>query len=267
MENVQNGLSVEKYLERIGYAGKPDGSLKALGDLQECHAHSVPYENLDVLLKRDLSLNISDIYHKVVDKRRGGWCFELNALFGWLLRQLGYQVTDYFARFLRNETGIPKRRHHVLRVDIDGVGYLCDVGVGGPVPFRPVKLVEGVEQPMRDECYRMQKDPFLGWILEEKHREGWRPIYSFTEEPQLPVDYVAINFYCQYAPDSKFNKQPMASIRTKEGRVTLVGNEFRIFTRNGVKTFQVHTAEEFRSALEKYFGIVLDMELSPLIKT
>lgn len=255
---TKSGLSVEKYLERIGFKGKLDGSLRTLSELQEAHCHTVPYENLDILRKRDISLNINDIYNKVVLKRRGGYCFELNALFGWLLRELSYQVTDYFARFLRGEEGIPMRRHHVLKVVVDGEAYLCDVGVGGPVPFRPVKMVEGLEQQQRDECYRMQKDPFLGWVLQEKHHGEWRAIYSFTEEPQLPVDFVATNFYCQYSPDSIFNKQAMVSIRTREGRITVAGNEFRIFTRDGVQTFVPQNEEEFNFALKKYFGIVLD---------
>lgn len=250
--------SIDKYLDRIGFTGRQDGSLLTLSRLQEAHSCSVPYENLDILRKRELSLDIEDLYNKVVVRKRGGYCFELNALFGWLLRELSYQVTDYFARFLRGEATIPMRRHRVLRVEVDGEAYLCDVGVGGPVPFRPVKLAEGLEQQQGDECYRMRKDSFLGWVLQERHHGEWRDLYSFTEEPQLPVDFVAANYYCQYSPDSIFNRQPMISIRTKDGRYSVDGNEFRTFSREGVKTFIPENDEEKNRALEQYFGIILD---------
>lgn len=260
MTDIQNqtGCSIEKYLERIGFNGQLDGSLRTLNELQEAHCHTVPYENLDILKKQELSLNIEDLFNKVVNKRRGGYCFELNALFGWLLQELSYPVTHYFARFLRSEETIPMRRHHILRVEIDGEAYLCDVGVGGPVPFRPVKLVVGLEQQQGDECYRMQKDPFLGWVLQEKHHGEWRAVYSFTEEPQLPVDFITVNFFCQYSPDSIFNKKAMVSIRTRDGRCTVDGDEFRIFSKEGVKTFTPKNDDEYKRSLKEYFDIELD---------
>src|SRR6476620_8788583 len=98
---------IQNYLERIGFKGLLDGSVKTLSDLQECHLHTVPYENLDILNHIPLSLDPQDVYQKVIVRRRGGYCFELNALFGWLLRELGYPVTDLFARFWRDEPNTP----------------------------------------------------------------------------------------------------------------------------------------------------------------
>lgn len=132
---------IEKYLDRIGFHGSLDGSAKTLADLQERHLHTVPYENLDILEGRALSLDPQELYQKIVIRQRGGYCFETNALFGWLLRELGYTVTDLVARFWRDEPNLPpKRRHHVLKVEAEGAHYLCDVGVGGIVPRRPLSL-------------------------------------------------------------------------------------------------------------------------------
>ena len=128
-------------MDRIGFKGSLDGSANTLADLQEQHLYTVPYENLDILARKPLSLDPQDLYQKIVVSRRGGYCFELNALFGWLLRELGYKVTDLVARFWRDEQQLPpKRRHHVLIVEVEGNDYLCDVGVGGIVPCRPISL-------------------------------------------------------------------------------------------------------------------------------
>ncbi|WP_082615106.1 arylamine N-acetyltransferase family protein [Paenibacillus sp. Soil787] len=250
---------IQTYLERIGFEGSLDGSAKLLADLQECHLHTVPYENLDIMNRIALSLDPQDVYQKIVVRGRGGYCFELNALFGWLLRELGYSVTDLVARFWRDEPNSPpKRRHHVLKVEAEGTAYLCDVGVGGIVPRRPIAWIEGLEQHQGEESYRLERDVYYGWMLCEQKNKEWNRIYSFTEEPQLPKDFTFATFWCENAPDSIFTKSPMVAMRTREGRNTLAGREFRIFTSAGVRTFTPETEEEYKVALQEHFGIHLD---------
>jgi len=250
---------VRAYLQRIGYNGPLDGSAEALAGLQERHLHSVPYENLDILRGVPLSLDIPDLHDKIVVRRRGGYCFELNALFGWLLKELGYPVTSLFARFWRDEPDPPpKRRHHVLKVEAGGNSFLCDVGVGGIVPVRPVQMTEGLEQPQGGECYRLDSDPDFGWMLSERRNGVWGRLYSFTEEPQLPKDFIMASYWCEHAPDSIFTRGEMLAIRTEVGRNTASGREFRIFSAGGVRVFTPRTEAEYREALRQYFGIVLD---------
>lgn len=250
---------VKAYLNRIGYDGPLDGSVKVLAELQERHLHTVPYENLDILHGVPLSLEIPELLDKIVVRRRGGYCFELNALFGWLLRELGYPVTDFFARFWRDEPNPPpKRRHHVLKVEAEGKSYLCDVGVGGIVPRRPVELTEHLEQQQGEESYRMERDPDYGWMLCERKKGQWSQLYSFTEEPQLPKDFTMATFWCENSSDSIFTKEAMLAVRTREGRNTAAGEEFRIFTPEGVRVFTPSGEEEYREALQTYFGIVLE---------
>lgn len=252
---------VSAYLDRIGYDGPVDGSLTCLSRLQECHLHTVPYENFDILHGVPLSLDILHLHAKIVERRRGGFCFELNALFGWLLQELGYEVTSLMARFWRDEPNPPpKRRHQVLRVHIAGRNYLCDVGVGGIVPRSPIEMQEGLEQQQGEECYRLDRDPYFGWLLcEQKHGE-WQRIYSFTEEPQLAQDFLMPSYWCEHAPDSIFRRNPMVAIRTSEGRNTIAAGEFRIFTATGVRTFTPQTQEEYNEALRTHFGIVISPE-------
>ncbi|KRG14844.1 acetyltransferase [Virgibacillus soli] len=261
-KEMHENSDVNAYLERIGFKGAFDNSAQTLAELQHCHLHTVPYENLDILQKVPLSLEIPDLYEKIVVRQRGGYCFELNALFSWLLRQLGFSVTDYFARFWRDEPNLPpKRRHHVLKVEAEGKSYLCDVGVGGIVPRRPIEMVEGLIQTQGDEVYKLEKVPEFGWMLYEKKKEQWREIFSFTEEPQLARDYIMASFWCEHAPESIFTKEAMIAIRTKEGRNSVSGQEFRIFTDDQVHAFTPASYEEYKQALQKYFGIVLPDEV------
>lgn len=256
--DIKNKAKVNAYLNRIGFEGELDGSIECLNRLQECHLHTVPYENLDILYGTPLSLEIEAAFDKIVTRRRGGYCFELNALFGWLLEQLGYDVENYFARFWRDEPNPPpKRRHHVLKVEIGGQRYLCDVGVGGIVPRKSVMMQEGLIQAQGEESYKLERVPVYGWMLYELKKDAWLPIYSYTEEPQLSNDYTMASFWCEHAPDSIFRKQAMAAIRTRTGRNTLSGNEFRIFTDNGVQTFVPISDEQYKEALNTYFGIDL----------
>ena len=262
---------MKEYLKRIGFVGdgvldvpptkpkyadvppiKPD--YVTLSELQYKHFLNVPYENLDILRNIPLSLEIKDLYEKIVVNKRGGYCFELNALFNWLLCEIGFKTTNYFARFLLDEPTIPMRRHRVIRVDIDGVYYLADVGVGSITPERPLKLVENEETEIRGLTYKLNKEPFLGWVLNLKKDGKWQKIYSFTEEQQLEVDYIQPNFYCQHSPDSIFNKENMVAIRTETGKYTLDGNVFKIID-NGKITKKEYPENEIPEILKKYFGI------------
>ncbi|MGO4696401.1 arylamine N-acetyltransferase [Paenibacillus sp. 2TAB26] len=248
------------YLERIGYNGPIDNSLATLTELQNCHVHTVPYENLDIINRVPLSLEIPDLFNKIVTKHRGGYCFELNALFGWLLAELGFNVTNYFARFWRDETQTPpKRRHHILQVVAEGKPYLCDVGVGGIAPRNPILLAENVVHEQKDEAYQLERDAFFGWVLLERKKGEWSRLYTFTEEPQLPQDFIMTSYWCEHAQDSIFVSTPMAAIRTAEGRNTIAGEEFRIFTAEGVQVVTPSTQEEYAEALRKYFGIVISV--------
>ena len=250
-------MNVEAYLARIGLRPGESPTAATLAVLQRAHLYHVPYENLDILAGKRLSLDEEALFDKIVTRRRGGFCFELNELFGRLLRELGYEVTDCFGRFLRGEKEWPMRRHHVLIVTPpDGSGrWLCDVGVGSGSPTCPVLLREGVEQRQGGACYRMCRRPFLGWVLLEQKHGAWEDVYSFTEEPQLPADFLATCFYCERAEESIFNKAPMVSLRNPRGRRTLDGDEFRCFEGEEVRVHRAESPGEAATTLKEWFGL------------
>jgi len=254
-------MDSKKYLDRIGFQGKPEADYATLSELQYRHFLTVPYENLDILNNIPLSLDADDLYEKVVINKRGGYCFELNALFNILLIEIGFKTVSYFARFLLDEPEIPMRRHQIMRVEIDGEYFIADVGVGSVTPERSLKLTENEETEIRGVLYKFTKDPFLGWVLQYKYIHGkkdWAPLYSFTEEPQIEVDFIQPNFFCQYHDDSIFNKENMIALRTSASKLTLDANLFKETDFTGKKLTEKHlTPTEIPEILSTRFGINL----------
>ena len=253
-------VNSEKYLARIGIGERLLPTGDNLKRIQRAHLFHVPYENLDILLGRPIDLSHEALYDKIVARQRGGYCFEVNELLGWLLRDLGYEVTDFFGRFLRGESGIPMRRHHVLKVVCpdDGEAYLADVGVGTGSPTCPMRLSEGETLREGNLTYRLVKKSFFGWVLEDDRHGDWEAIYSFTEEPQAPIDFAAASFWCEKSPDSIFNKEAMVSLRTQTGRRTIDGDEAREFSGESVSARPLASWDEKRALLRDWFGIGLE---------
>lgn len=238
-------MDVKAYFHRIGLELPEDLTPNSalLRQLHLAHCTTVPYENLDMIRGIPTSLEEDALFHKIVEEGRGGLCFELNGSFGNLLRALGYQVTDYAARYLRGESTLPMRRHRVLKVEATDGTWLCDVGIGEVCQREPVRLEEGLVQEQFGETYKLEKEEFLGWVLWDLYKGSWRKFYSFTEEPQLEVDYIAPNFYCEQHPESPFNKKEMFAVKTLEGRKTLDGNLYKEFCNGSVTAKELTDAQ------------------------
>jgi N-hydroxyarylamine O-acetyltransferase len=221
---------ITEYLDKIHYDKPICCNEETLKSLQAAHLKHIPYENLDILNGVPLSLDVQDLYRKIVQSNRGGYCFELQGLYAHLLTSLGFQVTQYAGRFM-DEPGITQmRRHRILVVDILGIRYLCDVGVRSESPRHAIKLECGLIQTDGISEYRFDKNDFYGWILMQKEKnKGWKPIYGFTEEPQLDIDYVMPSFFCEKHPDSTFNKFMKISIFTDDSNYTIVGSTYKVY--------------------------------------
>ena len=224
-------LNIAAYLERIKMPSgvRVEPSLSFLREVMYRQVTTIPYENLDILAGKPLSLSPEGLFEKMVTRRRGGFCFEVNALLSYVLKQIGFEVRDCFARFLKGEKTLPARRHHVLAVTCPEGVYLADVGVGVRAPRYPVKLEEGLEQEQLGERYVFERDPELGWILCEL-RDGERQrLFSFTTELQLMSDFAPMSYFCERHPDSIFNKTVMVAMKTADGRKTVNDREYKVF--------------------------------------
>ena len=208
--NVLGGfleMDVEAYLERIGYCGGREPTAANLAALVKAHRFAVPYETLDLWRRRTTTLRLEEIYGKVVTRRRGGYCFELNGLFAWLLRELGYNVREYFGRWILGvpPSPTPMRRHRVVCVAIAGrPNQIVDVGIGLPLLLSPLDFAFGMPQMCDGRRYRIVRDPTFGAAVELEVKGGWARLFSFDTAPQLPVDFEYAHWWCETHPASSF---------------------------------------------------------------
>jgi len=262
---MYNHEQLKAIFARIGltYCENCPRTAALIADVQYGFQKNIPYENLDILRGKPLSLDYSDLYEKIVTRRRGGYCFELNGFLAQVYRSLGFAVTEYMARFLRGEEDIPVRRHRVCVVtDEQGIRWICDAGIGQSAFRIPLKMEAGYCSEQYGETYRVEHDDeFLGWVISDFHRGQWRRFYSFTEEKQLNIDYIMPSYWCEHAPESPFRGAEMFSIKNDTGRITLDGNILHIFDRETV-TERYLDEEEVKRAYADYFGLPYDEHLT-----
>lgn len=150
-------VSVGSYLRRISYSGPTTPNASTLRALHRAHMLSVPFENLDISLGRKIVCDESSFLRKIVKRRRGGFCYELNGAFAWLLRELGFEVTLLSARVTGDDgSASPEFDHLTLRVDL-GEPWLADVGFGDAF-VEPLRLKSGIEQRQGDRGFRIVED-------------------------------------------------------------------------------------------------------------
>ena len=214
---------IQLFFERIGLPNdtKIEKTLDFLKTVHYACVTTIAYENLDILKGIPLSLEPEDIFEKIVIRKRGGYCFELNALLSYMLKEMGFTVCDHFARFVRGEKEIPMRRHRILTVECEGERYMCDIGVGQIAPRYPVRLAEEIEQRQFGEGYKFEYNNESGWILYDDIKGEWMPFITFTEEKQYEIDFVQPSFYCENHPDSVFTKNYMLAIKTISMNLTI----------------------------------------------
>ena len=254
LEDVQ----IKQYFERIGYCQAVDTTLETLSGLQWAHITHIPYENLDILAGIPLSLKVENLFQKIIVRKRGGFCFELQGLYKELLESIGFRMVQYSARFM-DELGIVQmRRHRVLVVQIGNRRYLTDVGIRSESPRMPIELVYGTLQSDGVCEYRFQRDDFYGWVLcQKEYEKSWKPLYGFTEEPQIDDDFIMPCFYCEKHPDSTFNKFMKISIFSRESNFTLVDGIFQEYRNAKIQYRKKLTSQsETSNILKIYFGLL-----------
>jgi len=213
-------MSVEKYLARIGVGGVPRPTEAFLAELQEAHLRKVPYENCEIFLEgRVPSLAPEGLYDKIVDRGRGGYCFELNGAFGWLLSACGFDFTETFARWCFGEKDpFPPRRHRILLVRIGKATWIADAGVGSPCPLAPLRLETDVVQERNGLRFRIVRDPLHGFLVQKEMPEGFVNYYSFWPTPHFAQDFLYVNYYCAMAENSFFRNNLLVNLAASDGR-------------------------------------------------
>lgn len=250
-------MDTKAYLQRINYSGPLELSAETLRKLQLAHLLTVPFENLSIHSAEPIVLEDEALFDKIVTRRRGGFCYELNGLFAALLRALGFEVAMLSAR-VANAEGVygPDFDHMTLLVTLDE-RWLADVGFGDSF-LEPLLLDQRGEQGQGDRAYRIDIDDADRVLMQRIRNEAWNAQYRFTLQPFEYSDYVEMCRYHQTSPESHFTQGRICSRATREGRVTLSGMRF-VTTRAGSDREERMLADEveYVHMLRAHFGIVM----------
>lgn len=218
----QNANTVDLYLQRIGLSNRAVANEEFLNQLQYAHLTHVPYENLDQLTHRAGTLSNDSLLDKIVTRHRGGYCFELNGAFCWLLRSLGYTVTEHFARWHQGVTlPIPMRRHRILVVSLGNRKYIADAGVGCRCPLTPLVLEPDTLQQRDGTNYRVVRDETFGWLVQIEVEGQMVGYFSFGNDAQYPIDFTYVHYYLTHHPQSMFLSKTMVHLPSACGRSSL----------------------------------------------
>jgi len=250
-------LDIQKYLDRINYHGSLERTLDTLQALHEAHLLAVPFENLSIHCGREIHLDEAALFTKIVENRRGGFCYELNGLFGALLAALGYQVSLLSAGVARSAGGFgPAFDHLALLVHLTE-DWLVDVGFGDSF-LRPVQITEAFEQIQGERAYRFERSGDY-WVLQYRE-DTWQSSYRFTLHPYELADFVERCHFHQSSPESHFTQKQVCTLATSSGRVTLSEQRLIVTTGEERQERLLKNRDEYLATLAEQFGIFLSLE-------
>jgi N-hydroxyarylamine O-acetyltransferase len=265
-------LNIEAYCRRIRYDGSLAPTAATLRELQQHHLYSVPFENLDIG-RRPIVIDEAAFIRKVVEERRGGFCYELNGAFSALLRSIGFEVMLISARVAHEDGGFGIEFDHLtLLVTADGERWLADVGFGESFVF-PLRFIVDVDQSDPSGTFRIAQSRHAERSEASQLRSfaslrmtsgsddfilvrNGKPEYRFALTPRTLDEFEPGCRYHTTSPQSSFTQKSVCSLATPAGRITLSGRKF-IVTENGERTERDVTDVEWKSILRDNFGVTL----------
>lgn len=252
----ENAPDVAAYLARIGHHGPTEPSADTLRSIHRQHMLHVPFENLDIHEDVPIVLDEGALFEKVVRRRRGGFCYELNGLLAAVLRRIGFDL-DLLSAQVAGADGRygPDFDHLALLVRVGGGEWLADVGFGDSF-IEPLRLEDGVVQEQSHGAYRLGRDGAYRCLSRGRDGQG-EPLYRFDLVPRRLDDFAGMCRYHQTSPASVFTRKRICSLATTLGRITL--SDRRLIEQEGGVRIERELAseDEHRRILAEVFGLTL----------
>lgn len=247
-------MELSAYLHRIRFEGSVRPDLATLRAIHRAHQYAIPFENLDVQLRRPVVLDREANYDKIVCQRRGGWCYEMNSVMGWALNQIGFDVMRMSAGVMRVRAGDAQLGNHLCLLVCLDQPYLVDVGFGGslaePLPLR--------ESEREDRPYRLGLSE-LGdgyWRFAEI---AYGDAESFSFDFRVaPADEALLARKCRFLqtdPASPFIQNLVVQRRTADAHLSLRGRVRTTIHATRVEKKLLNSADELVATLRDSFGL------------
>jgi N-hydroxyarylamine O-acetyltransferase len=252
-------IDLDAYCERIGFRGDRAPTLETLRAIHVLHPQSIPFENLNPLLRLPVRLDVASLEEKLVRSGRGGYCFEHNLLLRHALEAIGFKVTGLAARVVWNAPPdtVTSRTHMLLEVDVAGTPYMADVGFGGLTLTAPLRLLPDVEQYTPHGPARLTRvgDEF---VMQARLGADWQSLYRFDRQEQHPIDYELANWYTSTHPRSFFVNGLMVARPDHDRRYTLRNTDLSVYHSGGRHERRtLATVAELKDALTGPFRLSL----------
>ncbi|XP_074465971.1 arylamine N-acetyltransferase, pineal gland isozyme NAT-10-like [Sebastes fasciatus] len=284
-------MNLEEYFKRIGVHGSFDKlDIATLKLIHKQHVMSIPFEDLSIHCGEKIIMDLEVIFNKMVRSSRGGWCFEGNFLFGWVLREMGYDTTTLGCRIFNSPVDEfrPFESHLINKVVIEGKAYIADVSYGMSFQaWEPLELVSGKDQPQAAGVFRLTDNGDY-WVLQKTgrkpeilnpefansslvNRKETDQLFCFNLVPREVDHFFEINHKLQTDPTSRYINKSICSLQTPTGFRALIGwtySEITFKPEEGVDVFDLRiiTDDEIEQILHEKFNIKLKNKLQPANK-
>jgi N-hydroxyarylamine O-acetyltransferase len=269
------GPDIAFYLDLIQYDGQRQPTLAVLHDLHVKHTRSIPFENLSPFTGMAVDLGIDALMNKFTKQKRGGYCYEQNSLFQYVLQEIGFTVQGLAARVRLNapDDVLTPRSHMLLLVEAEGETFIADTGFGGLTLTAPIRFASDVMQDTPHGPYRLLRigDDFC---LQTKAKQAWQDLYIFDLVKHYPPDYEVFNWYTSTHPTSHFVNNLVAARPAKTGRHALLNRQYSFYHLDGrAEKKLLSSVAEIKDVLENEFRIrtsevpELDARLSAMLAT
>ena len=256
-------FDLKSYFERIGYTENSGSPIERLKQVHFRHMVSIPFENLNVYLKKEISLAPEDVERKFLVERRGGYCWEQNLMFCMALQEMGFQVQPIVVRLYRPEVGFGGLLHRQNIVKLGDEKYAVDVGYGGNCFTLPVKIELDTVQEQTHSTYRVVRDELdrYDYIVQILDKDTFTDMVAITDKPAGADDFIIGNFFTSQNPTSFFRQHIMCSLYTETGRHSLFDDRLTVIENGKTDVIEV-TQDSLRDVLKKYFLIDVKEEIS-----
>ena len=252
-----HGFQLDRYLARLNYSGVVEPTEDRLEALHRAQYFTIPFENFDILLGREISLEPEALFDKLVARPRGGYCFELNGLFLMALKAFGFDARPLLARV--HLAGIPSGRgHQIALVTLHGRQWITDVGFGNHNLRAPLPLE--LDQPKTRDgfTFRFRDAGNFGTMLQYLAGGGWQDLYSFDLGHVYPADIAYGNYYTSTNSNSFFTFVRVAALPVPGGMITLFNNTLKTLSAEKEQEQELPEGQAYLDALKTHFGIELD---------
>ncbi|MFI5617118.1 arylamine N-acetyltransferase [Streptomyces sp. NPDC051567] len=259
-------LDLDAYLRRIGYDGELAPTLDVLRALTRAHIRSIPFEVVEIVLGRPVSLDLQDLQDKLVHQRRGGYCYEHSLLFAAALERVGFGVTGLASRVRIGSDVIRPATHAMLRVETAetaGTGrvWVCDPGFGRN-PLEPVELADGAGSTTDDWGFRLRRATTATgdseYAMQTRGADGWFDLHAFTLDQRYPQDWLVANHFLSTHARSPFAGRLVAQRMNEREHHFLDGTTLTTTLPDGTATARRYTPQEIPELLDDLFEVEVD---------